>query len=215
MATLDVITLAEAKTAISMSANNDDHDTKLGQHITAVSGIMDSLCGPIVQRTITAELHDDPGDAVTLRYSPVTSIGTVREAVPGEITTLTAGTFGAVADGYRAEQDWRGGTLYSGVLYRLWGGYVGAWVCGAQVEVTYTAGRFADTASVDARFKDCAGAIMRRLWKREAGSWAQSSTFYESLGGGDETPAGSGFFKVAEPIVRELLGDETRLPGHA
>lgn len=210
--TLDVLTLAEAKTAINMTAANTDHDAELAMHITAVSRLLDRECGPIVQRTVTDELHNDPGDAVTLRYSPVASIGTVREAFPGDVSTLSAGTFGSSIDGYRAEPDWRGGTLLSGVLERQWQGHIGAWPCGAQVQVTYTAGRFTNTTTVDARFKDCAGMILRRLWKREAGTWAQSSDFFEALD--VQTSSLGGFFKIAKPIIDEMLWAETRMVGH-
>lgn len=209
---LDVLTLAEAKTAINMPSDNTDHDTELAQYVTAISRLLDRECGPVVQRTITDELHHDPGQVVTLRHTPVVSIGTVQEAFPGEVTTLAAGTFGSTGDGYRAEQDWRGGTLLSGVLERQWQGYVCDWPYNAQVKVTYTAGRFEDTGSVDAQFKACAGAILRRLWKRESGAWAQSSDFFETLD--VQTSSLGGFFKVAKPIIDEMLWAETRMVGH-
>lgn len=203
--TLDVLSLAEAKTAINLPAANTDHDTELAQHITAVSRVLDKSCGPVVQRTVTAEIHDARW-GVWLRQAPVASITLVRTASGGTIETLTAVGFGATTDGYSIDP------AISGRLLRAYGGSESSWGSG-QVEVTYVAGRYANTAAVDARFKTCAGSVLRRLWKRESGTWAQSSDFLASLEGGDTTSVG--FFRVAKPIIDEMLWDELVLPGIA
>ena len=208
--TLDVLTLVEGKEAINIT--RDDQNDVVARHITAVSRLLDRECGPIVQRTVTAEVHDDPGAAVSLRYAPVASIGTVREAFPGEVTTLDVCGFGDSIDGYYAEPDFRGGTLLSGSILRRRLGVAGDWSRGVQVEVTYTAGRYATTEDVDARFKDCAGSILRRLWKREAGTWAQSAAIFETIDAESASPS-SGFYRVAKPIIKEQLWADMRLPG--
>lgn len=209
--TLDLLTLAEGKTAINMSSTNDDHDTKLAQAITAVSRIIDDMCGPVVVRTVTTETHDVSGTTVRLARWPVTSITTVREARAGSISTLSAVAFGATTDGYLAPTWSRDPSLLSGVLHRRRFGGVYAW--GSEVEVTYVAGRYATTSVVDARFKEAAGAVLRRLWKRESGVWAQSAQAFAD----DDPQAGSGFFRVAKPIIEEMLWDEvqTHLVGFA
>lgn len=202
---LDLVNLDEAKRAINMESTTAEQDDILARHVTAVSRLMDELVGPAVVRTVTAEIHGGGGESVWLRRNPVTSVTTVREAFGGTISTLTAVTFGGTGNGYRAEKLHRDPPLLSGRLRRVSGGTGLCWPCGAEsVEVTYVAGRYATTAAVDARFKDACGAVLRRLWKREAGSWAQHPDFYQQ----EDGTVGSGFFKVALPVVSEMLPDE-------
>lgn len=196
--TLDILTLSEGHTAINLPVSNTDHDTELAQQITAVSRIIDAECGPVVQRTISAELHRG-GAPVFLRHTPVVSITTVREAAGSGITTHTAVTFGQTTTGYSLDLH------LPGVLYYNVGGYPVAWTAGNTVEVTYVAGRSANTAAVDPRFKACAASILRRLWKRESGTWAQSSDFFIGQDGQVDTV---GFFRVAKPIIDDMLHDQ-------
>lgn len=196
--TLDILTLSEGHTAVNIPSSNTDYDTELAQQITAVSRIIDAECGPVVQRTISAELHAG-GGPVFLRNTPVVSITTVREAAGAGITTHSAVTFGQATSGYSLDLH------LPGVLYYNVGGYPYGWTAGNTVEVTYVAGRYASTAAVDARFKSCAAAILRRLWKRESGTWAQSSDFFVSQDGQVDTV---GFFRVAKPIIDDMLRDQ-------
>lgn len=187
---LDLLTLAEGREAINMREDNVDNDPVLARHITAISRLIDDRCGPVVQRTVTAELHDGCGTVLLKRW-PVVAVDLVREANGGTITEVLPVTFGDTFAGYRVD-------LATGMLARVGS----SWPWGSEVvEVTYSAGRFEDTGSVDARFKDVAAAILRRLWKREAGIWAQSSAFFE----GTDDQIGSGFFRVAVPIIDEML----------
>ena len=125
----------------------------------------------------------------------------VRENQSGVLTTRSAVAFGGTTIGYYVDPS------LSGRIYYASGGSFSDWPCSSQVEVTYVAGRAASTAAVDARFKTCAGSILRRLWKRESGTWAQSASFFET----DDAQIGDiGFFKVAKPIINELLWDQLR-----
>lgn len=205
---LDLLSLDDGKAAINMDSSNVEHNDELARHITAISRIIDDACGPVVIRTITNEVHHIGPDAlaVYLDQQPVQSVTTVSEFTGGTTTVLSAVAFGAVTSGYYA-----GGR--TGVLSRRRSGEPYAWPAGGAVQVTYVAGRYADTASVDPRFADAAAAILRRLWKREAGAWAQSSTFFED----GDSQLGSGFFRVARPIIEEMLAGEIqdRMPGIA
>ena len=201
---LDILTEDEALDAINMRQDNSDHLAEVAQQVTAVSRMIDAACGPVVQRTVTAEIHEG-GVPVVFLQAPVVSVSLVRYASGGTITTYDPVEFGDTGDGYGID-------LPSGRLYRRFGSSTGAWSAG-QVEATYVAGRFATTETVDARFKTCAASVLRRLWKREAGTWAQSADFYESLD--VQTSSLSGFFRVAKPIIDEMLWDELVLPGIA
>lgn len=215
MANLDVLTLDEGKQSINMESPNLEHEEGLARHISAVSGIIDDACGPVVKRTITAEIHDGGVGMVLLHHRPVVSITTVRIATSaGVIESLAPAAFGTTVAGYYAPTWSEDASLLSGALYRRDNGYGTEWPTGCQtVEVTYEAGRFASTALVDDRFKDAAGAVLRRLWKREAGAWAQSPTFFEDA----DNNIGVGFFRVARPIIEEMLAEhvQTKMPAIA
>lgn len=197
---LDLLSLDDGKDAINMASTNQDHDAEIARHITTISRIIDDACGPVVVRTVT-EVHEVGGqERIWLNRPPVLSITTVREYASGVVSTLDAVAFGAATDGY---------SLTEGALARRLAGVPYVW--GGAVEVVYEAGRYADTESVDERFADTAAAVLRRLWKREAGTWAQASSIFE----GDDAQAGTGFFRVARPIIEEMLHGEIRdpLPG--
>lgn len=210
MATLDWITLEAGIEAINASST-PALSLRVAQQITAISLIGDDLAGPVVQRTITAEYHDGGGELVTLTRRPVASITTVRMVTsPGTIETLSASAWGASTTGYFAPKWDRDNSLLSGVLHRRVSGTPTYWPTGPHaVEVTYVAGRVATTALVGERYKEAAGAALRRLWKRESGAWAQSADFFASQLEPD-TAAGSGFFKAVEPVLIEMLGLEVQ-----
>lgn len=191
---LDILTIDEARDAINVTAG---HTSEIEVMVTAVSRRIDDLCGPVVVRTVTDELHDGGTSGLFLHHYPVASITSVTEYSGGTPTTVTPETT-TVAGGYR---------LANGVLSRRssWG--MSRW--GSQVTVTYEAGRYADTAAVDAKFKMAAGAVLRRLWTREAGAWARGADPFIEAG------AGHGFFKVVDPMVHEFLAAELLPPAIA
>ena len=196
--TLDVLTPTEALHAVSRTAATDAAMvTKMAGLTTAVSRALDDLCGPIVQRTITDERHAGGSRLVFLRYRPVVSITAVKEYASGTLTTLTAETDTvSTSTNYRWDAD-------MDVIYRRssWTDYP----FGSQsVLVTYVAGRYADTASVDARFKEAAKITLAHIWRAEQG--AGNTTF------GSFDPD-----QPLEPIgfliprrARELLGHEVQ-----
>lgn len=208
MAALDVITLDAAKRAINLGEFNADHDPSLESLITAVSQRLDKVIGPVVQRSVTEE-HPGGCESIWPLQTPVSEITTVKEWDGTTPTTLTADEFGVAAndDGYAVHQssyphDYR--------ISRRSGGSAASFTTGT-VELVYVAGRAASTATVDARIAQTAGMILRRLWRREAGSWTQSADFFEAT----EPTLGTGFFKVFDSVVAEFLGDQLKPPGLA
>jgi hypothetical protein len=190
--TLAILSEAEARLAINLTTGHQDEIVRM---VTAVSRRIDDLCGPVVVRTVTDELLDANGPDLRPRYQPVYSVTAVTEYLSGTGTVVTAESISA-SGGYLL----RDGILTrrSGFTSRNWNG---------RVKVTYVAGRYATTADVDAKFKVAAGAILRRLWTREAGAWARGGDPFDS--------ASVGFFKAVEPMIDEFLGDERRMPSIA
>lgn len=191
---LDILTLAEAQTATSVTS---DHDSELALFVTSVSRRIDDLCGPVVVRTVTDELHDADGPLLFLRQPPVSSVTTVTEYLSGTGTVITAETV-----------DTSGGYLSrDGVLARRSGFATTSW--NGRISVTYVAGRYADTASVDAKFKMAASAILRRLWQREAAAWSRGGDPFAAT---ELAPGGVGFFRAVDPMVQEFLAGELLAP---
>jgi hypothetical protein len=180
--TLDVITLAEAKQALNVSPGRTADDVLLASYVTAISRRMDQLCGPIVKRSVTESFSGYGGSAV-LKYRPVASITSVTDSG----TTLTSPQYFVDSA--------------TGVLSKISGVTPAAWVAGfLSVSVTYVAGRFNDTASVQEPFRRSAALLLAHVFRGEHGAGS------ESFGGVEEFQGMPGFF--LPNVVRGLLGDE-------
>lgn len=205
---LDVLSLPEAREAINSAQCNE---ARLAQYVTAISRRLDELVGPIVERSVT-ELHDGGWCALRPRQTPVSSITSLTEANGTTTTVLSAETFAtAPTDAYLLEQS--GSYGHDARIVRRSGGSDTVFPSGRRnVELVYVAGRATNTGSVDMRFKSTAGAVLRRLWKREEGVWAQTASFFDNVEG---VGVGVGFFKAVDPVVMELLHDELKPPSVA
>lgn len=171
--TLDVLTIAEARTAVGLGSDTSK-DTVLAAWVTAVSRQLDQLCGPIVKRTVTDELHDGGSYSIRLNRRPVYSITTISEYTNTTAQALTAET-NATKTAYNFLHDGTTGTLNSGVILRRNSNSDANWTAGRRnVAVTYEAGRAADTASVDAKFKQAASMLLRTAWVGEQASGTQT-----------------------------------------
>lgn len=151
--TLDILTLAEAQSCLRQGSSTAN-DTTIALLVTAVSRRIDRAIGPVVTRTLTAETYDGVGTFIQLLSWPVSSVTTVVE----DGTTLTT-------DDWYIDKE-------KGLLYRQNNGLDWSWAHTVSnhrdtVAVTYVAGRYADTASVDAYYKEGARLMLRHLWRSE------------------------------------------------
>lgn len=162
---LDVLTLPEAKAAVNLKQTTE-HDAELARWVTAVSLRLDELVGPVVRRAVTDEL--DGGDcSVYLSTYPVATITSVREyGRYGTETELAPETLTVKPEhAFKAQKYSANPTLLSNELGRRQSGY-GFWFA-CTVVVAYIAGRFADTSSVDERFKAAARLMLKNVWRSE------------------------------------------------
>lgn len=158
--TVDVVTLDELKPGLNIPVATTTYDTRLAMVITAVSQRLKDLCGPIVNTTFTDEAYDGGSLDIYLRnagYSQTvtTTISAVKEYdTAGTLTTLTAETASSKpADGYLLSKE--PGERHR--LIRRSSGYDYLFAPGrANVLVTYTSGRAANTAAVPPKFKQAA-----------------------------------------------------------
>ena len=147
--TEDILTLAEGRSALRQGASTAN-DTEITLLITACSIAIDRGIGPVVRRTITADTFDGEGTFLQLRSWPVVSVTTVVE----DNVTLTS-------DQYLVDYE-------KGQLFRRSGDYDYPWEIGRDnITVTYVAGRFASTATVDAWYKQGARLLLRHQWRSE------------------------------------------------
>lgn len=196
--TLDLLTLAEGKAAIGTAVAATDLNTSVASYITTVSRTLDQHCGPLVQRTITNEAHDGGSLTIRLAYPPpatVTSLTEYQGVTAVACTQETAGT--QPANAFIVDPA-------SGYLYRRTSGSDSRWAVGRRnIVVTYSAGRFANTSSVDPQVKQGAAMLLRHLWAIQYGSG--NVTFGEL-----DIPAPIGF--AIPNRVRELLADYWQVP---
>lgn len=212
MALLDVLTLDEAKKALNVTGSGTKHDLELPGFITAASTRLDNLIGPVVRRPVTGELHDGGSENIFLRFSPVYSIQTVTEYKIGEAGTVLAAETNVSRpdEAYLTHPYVTGGGLLSGKLSRR--SSVGVFSCrrarwergNRNVDVSYTAGRFADTAGVEPLYKQGAALILQNMWRSQQDSTGGVGQF--------DVPQSS-FPRFAVPrAVVELFQDEIQQP---
>ena len=170
--TLDILTLTEAKAALNVAASDTSVDTELAQVVTAASRMVDSVYGPVVAREVTKLVTAPAGTVWLERPAAVTS---VTEYHSGTATVLTAEDFDT-AGTYRLDTTTGALTRRSSWSDSYWSAH--------ELVVVYTSGRYADTASVDEKFKEAAVVCLIHLWQhRGANSGAGSF-------GGDGAPFG-------------------------
>ena len=166
--TLDIVSLSEGKAALNIASSDTSQDSELAAYITGVSRRIDTLCGAVVNRTITNETHwCGAGAFIDLKYRPVSSVTTVTEYdASGASTSLTAETVSSKpADGFLLDTT----PLVPYRVYRRSGGGPYLFPAGGSVVVTYVAGRYANTTAVDEVFKRAAAIMLAQLWRREQG----------------------------------------------
>ncbi len=170
MATLDVLTEAESLAAVNASATT----ATLTNLVTAVSQQLDELCGPVVVRTITSELHDGGRPTILLRNLPVSSITTVTEYDGTTGTTLTAETNATKTTANYLHLG-TAGEVASGRIVRRSNNADYVFPAGRRnIDVTYVAGRAATTSAVAPKFKQAAAMMLRNVWVSEQASGSET-----------------------------------------
>lgn len=211
MAANDLLTIDEARRA-GPGEGIVAHDEDLQIIVTGISTRIDKLCGPVVHREIVDERHDGGDVRIWLDHPPAHAVTSVTEWAGGVATVLDPESDATrPVDGFLLDH-----THLMSYVWRRRSGADARFAAGRRnVVVTYTAGRFATTATVDERFKMAAQSIIRRVWKRESEAWAQTPDFFSSV----DDPAGQdrfrGFFRAVKPMVDELLADELLPPAAA
>lgn len=162
MADTDVISLAEMKAHLNMT--DSVSDAELAVFISAASEVVEDYVGAVVQRSVT-DVFDGGRSAVLLTVKPVASVTSVTD----NGTALDTGA-------YKVSE--------SGVLTRVVGRDAGRFTGGVQsLEVVYTAGQAADTASAPRRVKMAALIIAQHLWETQRpaaqGPFSQASDDFD------------------------------------
>lgn len=197
--TYDLLTLDEAKAALNIPLADDTFDDEVASYITAVSQRIDDLCGPVVKRSVSEEIHDGSVAVILPDRTPVAAVGSVTEYANGTGTALTAETL-TVAGDYVLE----GGGTHASVLRRR-GSFSDRPFSYGKIVLNYTAGRFDSTAAVSPKFKQAAAKMLTLMWKGDQG--AGSATFGAEV---DSPLLGYGF-AIPNAVV-ELLAEEKAPP---
>ena len=148
----DILTLAEARTALRQGSTQTANDTVIAHLVTAVTEHLDGDdgIGPTVIRTVTGETHDGRGTCIRLAHRPVESI-----------TTITESSVAVDPSGWLLDAE-------TGFVYRRNGDRDTCWESGRDnIVVTYEAGRVATTVGVSAHIKQGAILFLRHLWRAE------------------------------------------------
>jgi hypothetical protein len=195
MAATDLTDLETAAAYVGLEASDDSARLVLSTMITAASEMLDRLCGPIINRTITGEKLDGGKFFVRPEYVPIFSVTSVVEYQATTAVTLTEESNTAKpANGFIVEDE---------RIIRRAGDVDWYFADGRNnIVVTYIAGRGTAAAT---RFEQACLIVIRNLWIREKGY--ASSTF------GDSAPVGATFALPNAAV--ELLRDDIRTDGVA
>lgn len=202
--TYDVLTLDEGKATLKKHTTAVD-ETTLASWITAASRLLDDRVGPIVRRAVVEDVDGDGDTTLYLRYFPNTAIVSVTEYSGAVSSALVEETRGSLVDGYLPEPYEFDPTYLGCELHRRVGGLDASWPRGRRnIVVNYTAGRFADTASVDAKYKRACGLILINAWRSLESTTVQQGEY--------DIPVSSFPTFVLPRAVRELLEGELQDP---
>lgn len=170
MATLDVITLSEAKAGLNIvTPLSAAADAELAIVVSAVSQRIDDLCGAVVRRVVNDEPHDGGVPALFLREAPAARTSTTT------ITSVTEDGILLAADEWLFKQR-------LGILYRRSGGVTTSFAAGDDnIVVDYDAGRYATTAAVTEKFKQAAIVAVNHIWTH-VGSQARTRVTVDAEG---------------------------------
>jgi hypothetical protein len=164
---LDVLTLAEGKAAVA-AANTGAYDGKLPGWITGVSRLLDRVVGPVVRRSMTAAVDGGYPEVFLPRHPnySITSVteysGTTAQVLTAE-SNATQPTYAYRTIPYSADPTYLGNKL----LRRSSGAAASFPVGIGNVEIAWVAGRYANTTSVDERFKRAAAIMLKNLWRSQ------------------------------------------------
>lgn len=193
MADTDLITLADARTALQLREAQVQYDEDIETtYIPAVTPVVEDVIGPVVKRPRTFTANGG-ARAVLLPYG-IDSVTSV--VVDGQ--ALAAGKYSA--------------SLSSGIVYA--GGSTSPTVFtggrGAVV-VTYVAGVCADTASVPAHIKLAARIILQSMFGSMVGYQGESDDQPRMV----QTPSGYWIPIAAHALLLAGDGDDLVMPGFA
>ena len=204
---LDILTLAEAKRALNIPQSDTDVEAELAQVITSASRFVDSVYGPVVNRSVTRTFPEPKG---TIRLPDVppgsptftVTFTSVTEYSAGTATVLTAED-ADTAGTYRYYSDKAALKRRSSWSDTSWGSQ--------EVVVVYTAGRAVNTAAVDEKFKEAGAVAVAHLWQHRGANSAAGVPGSEGqfFGG---VPFKTGLLREK---LREMYPEEALLPGLA
>ena len=194
---LDLLNVDEARQWLSIGVADETKTTMLEMAITACSRKIAAAVGPVVCGTVTAELHNGGSNRFYLFQSPAYSISQVVEYDGTTASTLTAETnTSQTSNQYRCN-------VRNGQMLRRDSGRTAYFPNGIDnVSVTYVAGRYTSTDTVDDRYKEACGVMLRNMWRPFEASVGSAGEF--------DVPA-QNFPRFAVPnAVKELLADQWR-----
>lgn len=176
VASYDILTIAEAYAVLNITTATDQAAVaaELAAVNSAASVLVDSIDGAVVERTVT-DTFTDPGQSVILSTYPIVAVTTATSYSSGAASSYVAESNTTAGD-YRVD-------LATGIVSAR-SGFGATWFTGQALSVTYVAGRFPTTATVEPIYKAAAGAALTHLWQMR-GAQNGAATF-----GGDGAPFG-------------------------
>lgn len=195
MTATDIVTVSEASAYL-----RDPTDvTQLAAWVSAVSGRLDDLCGPVVARAQT--ITRDGGNWSILIPDPILTVTSLTEYASTTAQVLTVETNASKpADGYLVDAE------NPRQVWRRSIGSAARFVSGASnVVLVASIGRYANTAAVSAQFKQAALVCVSHLWQAEHGTRGNTFGAFDDQGSSTYGPG----WAIPRRAL-DILGTEVR-----
>jgi hypothetical protein len=187
-----ILSMADCRETLNLAATNTSYDTRIRAYNSAITGVVEKLCGPVVVRTVTERyLESGEAEIIMLRKVPVYQPSTQ----PYPIISITPVlTYGLVYDLSLLTVDPLLGTLRHEAGLPFWNG---------PYDITYMAGR----PIVPDNIMTACRIILRHLWALERGGTGAASQYAS-----DDITMLYGF-AIPNRALELLDGPGTRDPG--
>lgn len=201
-----IIDVADVQSYLGISGD----DARLQTFIDGLTAALEYVAGPVIQRTITGEVHDGGADHIMLRVTPVVSVDAVHEYIGLADYSLSPEPLGSTVDMWGYSLDDPGKGL---VVRRSSAGIPMPFLGGPRmVKVDYTAGRTTVPNNIKSAMLALIETNYDALTQGGRPAFRNSGMVLDDMqGAGAQMVRG---FLVPN-YVREMLADDLTLPGIA
>ena len=157
-----ILSMADCRETLNISATDTTYDTRIRAYNSAITGVVEKFCGPVVVRTVT-ERYLESGESEIIMLRKVPTYQPASQPYP-IISITPVLTYGLIYDLSLLTVDTQVGTLRHTAGLPFWNG---------PYDITYCAGR----PIVPDNIMTACRIILRHMWALERGGTGAASQY--------------------------------------